>query len=166
MMRQRPWPKLLLRWAATLIILVLVLRFVDLSGLITRLRSIPPSLIALALAVSVLQVVLSAWRWRYTAGRLGVSVPMTLAVREYYLATFLNQVLPGGVVGDVNRAWRHSRVHSRVPARVPGICWRFMRLSLSGCPGSWCCFRWSCSPSLCFGVWVLLAVNRCPSGYP
>src|SRR5690554_7422355 len=113
MMRQRPWPKLLLRWAATLIILVLVLRFVALPGLITRLRSIPPSLIALALAVSVLQVVLSAWRWRYPAGRLGVSVPMTLAVREYYLATFLNQVLPGGVMGDVNRAWRHSRVHSQ-----------------------------------------------------
>ncbi|OJT00604.1 lysylphosphatidylglycerol synthase transmembrane domain-containing protein [Marinobacter nauticus] len=118
MMRQRPWPKLLLRWAATLIILVLVLRFVDLSGLIARLRSIPPSLIALALAVSVLQVVLSAWRWRYTAGRLGVSVPMTFAVREYYLATFLNQVLPGGVMGDVNRAWRHSRAHGqRAPER-------------------------------------------------
>ena len=33
---------------------------------------------------------------------------MVVAVREYYLATFLNQVLPGGVMGDVNRAWRHS----------------------------------------------------------
>ena len=118
MMRQRPWPKLLLRWAATLIILVLVLRFVDLSGLIARLRSISPSLIALALAVSIFQVVLSAWRWRYTAGRLGVSVPMTFAVREYHLATFLNQVLPGGVMGDVNRAWRHSRAQGqRAPER-------------------------------------------------
>jgi len=32
-----------------------------------------------------------------------------VAMREYYLAGFLNQVLPGGVVGDVNRAWRHAR---------------------------------------------------------
>ena len=31
------------------------------------------------------------------------------ALREYYLATFLNQILPGGVMGDVSRAWRHAR---------------------------------------------------------
>jgi uncharacterized membrane protein YbhN (UPF0104 family) len=30
-------------------------------------------------------------------------------LREYYLALFLNQVLPGGVLGDVSRAWRHGR---------------------------------------------------------
>ena len=38
-------------------------------------------------------------------GCLGV-----VAVREYYLAMFLNQVLPGGVLGDVTRAWRHARL--------------------------------------------------------
>jgi uncharacterized membrane protein YbhN (UPF0104 family) len=36
------------------------------------------------------------------------------AFREYYLAGFLNQVLPGGVMGDVNRAWRHSRSAKRL----------------------------------------------------
>ncbi|MET4024608.1 uncharacterized membrane protein YbhN (UPF0104 family) [Marinobacter sp. MBR-99] len=113
MMRQRPWFKLLLRWAATIIILALVIRYVDVSGILARLRTIPPSLVVLAIVVSVIQVVLSAWRWRYTAGRLGVSVPMTFAVREYYLATFLNQVLPGGVMVDVNRAWRHSRAQGQ-----------------------------------------------------
>ena len=62
----------------------------------------------LALLVSILQIVVSAWRWRYTAARLGLPLPLREAIREYYLASFLNQVLPGGVVGDANRAWRHG----------------------------------------------------------
>lgn len=112
MIHHRAWSKLMLRWLATLIILGLVFAFVDLSALVTRLATVPVSLIVVAVAISVLQVILSAWRWRYTAGRLGVGIPMAFAVREYYLASFLNQVLPGGMMGDVNRAWRHSKIHT------------------------------------------------------
>ena len=65
-------------------------------------------------ALGVPQVVLSAWRWRLTAARLGAHLPLGAAVREYYLATFLNQVLPGGVMGDAARAWRHARKESHV----------------------------------------------------
>ena len=110
MIHHRAWPKLTLRWLATLIILGLVFRFVDVPALIARLTMVPVSLVVLALAISVGQVLLSAWRWRYTANRLGVTIPMRFAVKEYYLASFLNQVLPGGVMGDVNRAWRHSKI--------------------------------------------------------
>ena len=107
------WLRLTLRWLTTLMILGLVFVFVDLSALVSRLATVPFSLVVLALVVSVVQVVLSAWRWRYTAGRLGVGIPMGFAVMEYYLASFLNQVLPGGVMGDVNRAWRHSKIHGQ-----------------------------------------------------
>src|SRR5690606_28998264 len=55
------------------------------------------------------QVALSAFRWRFTAARLGIALPFRQALREYYLASFLNQMLPGGVVGDASRGWRHSR---------------------------------------------------------
>jgi len=110
---RRAWSKLALRWLTTLVLLGLVLAFLDLPALASRLGSIPPGFVVLALGVSVIQVVLSAWRWRFTADRLGVGIPMGFAVREYYLASFLNQVLPGGVVGDVNRAWRHSKVHGQ-----------------------------------------------------
>lgn len=112
MIHHRGWPKLLLRWLATFAILGLVFAFVDLSALGARLATVPVSLIVLALGFSIVQVVLSAWRWRYTAGRLGIAIPMGFAVREYYLASFLNQVLPGGVMGDVNRAWRHSKIQT------------------------------------------------------
>ncbi|NWO10920.1 flippase-like domain-containing protein [Chromohalobacter salexigens] len=68
-----------------------------------------PGWLLLALALSVPQVVLSAWRWRLTARRMGLTLPLRRAVAEYYMATFLNQVLPGGVMGDASRAWRHAR---------------------------------------------------------
>lgn len=52
------------------------------------------------------QVVVSALRWRFTAIRLGEPIPISLAVSEYYVASFLNQSLPGGVAGDAIRAYR------------------------------------------------------------
>jgi len=81
---------------------------VDLGALAARLRGLPPELVVWGLWAGAVQVVLSATRWRFTAERLGLSLPLPAAVREYWLATFLNQVLPGGVVGDVGRAIRHG----------------------------------------------------------
>ena len=91
-------------------LLVGLARFVDASALVSRLARMQVTWVALAVAISGLQVGASAWRWRFTAGRLGMDLPFLEALREYYLATFLNQVLPGGIVGDVSRAWRHARL--------------------------------------------------------
>ena len=66
--------------------------------------SLPPVLAALAIVQA--QVVLSALRWRFTAGRLGHAIPIGLAIREYYIASFVNQVLPGGMAGDAIRGYR------------------------------------------------------------
>lgn len=65
--------------------------------------------VVVALGLSVIQVVLLAWRWRFTARRLGIDLPLRTAVREYYLGILLNQILPGGISGDLSRAWRQSR---------------------------------------------------------
>lgn len=78
-----------------------------------------PGWMLLALALTLPQVLLSAWRWRLTSSRLGLPLGWGRALREYYLALFLNQVLPGGVAGDAARAWRHSRDSGR-----RGSAWR------------------------------------------
>ncbi|MBV6656771.1 MAG: flippase-like domain-containing protein [Devosiaceae bacterium] len=57
-------------------------------------------------ALLTLQTLLSALRWKLTAERLGLSFSYGVAVREYYLAQFVNLSLPGGVLGDANRAYR------------------------------------------------------------
>lgn len=100
--------RLALRWLATLALLGVLAWQLDLSAVLSVLGAYNPWLLVPVLVLTVVQVTVSAWRWRYTAGRLGVPLPAGIAVREYYLATFLNQVLPGGVVGDINRAWRQS----------------------------------------------------------
>ena len=99
---------LIVRWGLTIVLLMALAWMLDTDRLIAELSRFSLLAVGLALLVSVAQVVLSAWRWRYTARCLGLSLAMKTAVREYYLATFLNQCLPGGVLGDVNRAWRHG----------------------------------------------------------
>lgn len=101
-------PGALLRWLPGLAVLVGILVWVDGAELGERLRNLSPGWVVLALLLSVVQVTVSAWRWKFTAARLGMRLPFRRALTEYYLAGFLNQVLPGGVVGDITRAWRHA----------------------------------------------------------
>lgn len=104
------------RWLLTVGIIGIVIHSVDARALWQELASFSPVVLMPALMLTVAQVILSAWRWCYTVERLGVPLTYGVAVREYYLATFLNQVLPGGVLGDVNRAWRHGGAGERLSA--------------------------------------------------
>lgn len=117
-----------IRWGATALVLLALLWWLDIPELMTEFGRFQFWVVLPALGFSVVQVCVSAWRWRFTARCLGLQLPFAVAVREYYLATFLNQVLPGGVMGDVNRAWRHSlnvssrlaSVHAVVIERLSG----------------------------------------------
>lgn len=92
----------------TVATLGLVARWVDAAEVGARLSELRLEWAALALSISVAQVAVLAWRWRFTAARLGLDLPLRTALAEYYLGIFVNQVLPGGVLGDVSRAWRHA----------------------------------------------------------
>ena len=92
--------------------------WLDLGMVASRLAAMRPTWVLFAAGISVVQVAVLAWRWSFTARCLGVDLPFLAAWREYYLSIFLNQVLPGGVLGDVTRAWRQAR--SQVHLREPG----------------------------------------------
>ncbi|MBL4683159.1 MAG: flippase-like domain-containing protein [Nannocystaceae bacterium] len=99
------------RWlkvAASVGLLALTATVVDLSGLMARLASIQMLPVLVALAVSVPQLAITAWRWHFTAGRMDLPLPFVVAWREYYVSTLLNSVLPGGVLGDASRVVRLS----------------------------------------------------------
>lgn len=49
---------------------------------------------------------LMARRWQIVASGFGLHLGYTHALREYYISQLVNQVLPGGVVGDASRAIR------------------------------------------------------------
>ena len=96
--------------------------------LLEALGNVPPGHIIAALLAVQVQVVASAWRWRFTARRLGHDLPLTLAIREYYVSSALNLVLPGGMAGDAVRAYR-SRTEGSGGWQRPAIAVVLERLS-------------------------------------
>lgn len=95
-----------LRVAAPVVVLATVWWLVDGADALARLSSASPAWIVLALIAANLQIVLSALRWRLTASQLGLGIGAATAVEEYYLAQWINQTVPGGVLGDAARAAR------------------------------------------------------------
>ncbi|SFR47877.1 Uncharacterized membrane protein YbhN, UPF0104 family [Marinobacter daqiaonensis] len=110
-----------LRWLLTATLLAAVIWLVEPASVWQQLRQVAPGWVLAALLVTPLQVVMSAWRWRYTLRRLGVTLSLTRAVGEYYLSVAINQLLPGGVVGDAGRAFRHSRQTGRAEVAIHGV---------------------------------------------
>lgn len=100
-----PW----LRALASVLLLAGLVAWVGPARLLGVLETLSIPWLLLALVLSVPQVLLSAWRWQFTTGLLGLPLPFLRALREYCLGNVLNQVLPGGVAGDLTRAWRHAR---------------------------------------------------------
>lgn len=90
--------------ALGLLVALVVLVDPDAWRAVPRVLELP--LLLAALALTGVQVVLATARWRIMARRLGHPLPVRLALQETYLATLLNQLLPGGVAGDAARAWR------------------------------------------------------------
>ncbi|HKL50708.1 MAG TPA: lysylphosphatidylglycerol synthase transmembrane domain-containing protein [Wenzhouxiangellaceae bacterium] len=86
-----------------------------------QVREVDPAWLAAALVLGTLQFLLSAERWRRTAARLDIPLGKRRALADYYVAGFANQVLPGGVVGDAGRAWRHSRTSGRPGPAVRAV---------------------------------------------
>ena len=86
---------LLFRLAASLALLTAVLLWLEPQTLLAAFAAPEPLWLAAALTLTIPQVALSAWRWRITAGRLGAPLGSGEALCEYYVATFLNQILPG-----------------------------------------------------------------------
>lgn len=85
--------------------------WVDVHAVVAELMAARVVPLVVALGLSMLLTVALAGRWSFTAGRMGLEVPLRVAVAEYFASTFLNRVLPGGVFGDVGRAVRVGRRH-------------------------------------------------------
>ncbi|WP_407952095.1 lysylphosphatidylglycerol synthase transmembrane domain-containing protein [Plantactinospora sonchi] len=87
------------------------------------LRLIDAGALAAALGIGVLTTVCCAWRWSLVAGGLGVRLPLGSAVAHCYRAVFLNATLPGGVLGDVDRAVRHGRDAGDIARGIRAVVW-------------------------------------------
>ena len=76
-----------------------------------------------ATAITGATTLCCAWRWRVVAERLGVDLELGPAFASVYRAQFLNATLPGGVLGDVDRAVGHGRSTGALGASIRSVVW-------------------------------------------
>jgi uncharacterized membrane protein YbhN (UPF0104 family) len=79
--------------------------------------------LAAVVGISVVTTACCAWRWCLVAHGLGVGMPLATAVAACYRSQFLNTTLPGGVAGDVHRAWRHGRDAGDLSRAARAVAW-------------------------------------------
>jgi uncharacterized membrane protein YbhN (UPF0104 family) len=104
--------KVVWAWARMLVgvgILGVLLHRLGEGAFLDGLRVIEPVTLLVAIGIGVLTTVFSAWRWCLAARGIGITLPMRTAVADYYQSLFLNATLPGGLLGDVNRAVQNGR---------------------------------------------------------
>ena len=102
-------------------IIALLLWRLGTAAFLDGLRVIDARALALAFAIGVTTTVCSAWRWCLVARGLGLRLSLGGAISSYYQALFLNAALPGGVLGDVDRAVRHGRDEGDVARGVRAV---------------------------------------------
>jgi uncharacterized membrane protein YbhN (UPF0104 family) len=87
------------------------------------LRAVDGAALAAATGIALVTTTCCAWRWRTVARGLGAELPLGTAVAAYYRSIFLNVALPGGIVGDVHRGFRHGRETRDVGRGLRAVAW-------------------------------------------
>lgn len=99
-----------LRAAGSALVLVATFAAVGRAGLLQQLAHLRIAWLGLATLLLVGQFPLMAARWCFFAKAISAGLAFRRALGEYFLSSFLNQVLPFGVLGDVTRVLRHARL--------------------------------------------------------
>jgi uncharacterized membrane protein YbhN (UPF0104 family) len=102
-------------------ILAVLLWRLGTGAFLDGLRVIDAGTLGAAFAIGVATTVLCAWRWCLVARGLGLRLSLRTAVADYYKALFINAALPGGVLGDVDRAVQHGREEGDVGRSVRAV---------------------------------------------
>ncbi len=108
--------------AGALVLGLLVWRF-GADAFVDGVRRLDATAVAAALSVGLVTTVAAAWRWTVVARGIGLEVPLRPAVAAYYRSQLVNVTVPGGVVGDVERAVRHGRGSGELAVSVRSVGW-------------------------------------------
>lgn len=113
----------LVRTAAGLGVLGAVLWQTGLGPFRAGLAALDVAVLALGVAIAVPTTVACAWRWQLVARGLGLDLRLGRAVAACYRAQFLNTTLPGGVLGDAHRGFRHGREEGSTGRGLRAVVW-------------------------------------------
>ncbi|TWG99823.1 uncharacterized protein (TIRG00374 family) [Nocardioides sp. J9] len=112
-----------IRLAVAVAILVVIVVRLGAEPFLDGLRHTDPLALLVALVVTAITTACCARRWSVVAARLDVHVPFATAYRSCYRSQLLNATLPGGVVGDVHRGYRHGRDTGELGRGFRSVAW-------------------------------------------
>ena len=107
---RRPPLRTVVALTGTILALAWVWTRIDPTERADAFRQVDPVWLGLAVILVPLQTLLAAERWLQVSRALGLQMTRTEAWTEFGLSTAVNQLLPGGVGGDVLRVWRQREV--------------------------------------------------------
>ena len=64
--------------------------------------------ILLIIILSFLQYIISAYRWMYISKHTNLNITFKDSLKFYYISSFMNNILPGGIIGDIFRVYHHA----------------------------------------------------------
>ncbi|AIF81999.1 hypothetical protein I862_07225 [endosymbiont of Acanthamoeba sp. UWC8] len=88
----------------------LVLGKLDISKLFVYLKNADIALLVVAIIASHLSLILSSLRSKFYFKQYGLTLPVIFTVSLYYLGTFYNILLPGGIGGDGYKVYLLSKL--------------------------------------------------------
>jgi uncharacterized membrane protein YbhN (UPF0104 family) len=101
--------KSLARIGAGVVVLAGIVATVGAGPFVHGVTSVSWPTVVIAVALTGVATLSAVWRWRVVASGFGLELSWMGATAAYYRSQFLNAVLPGGIVGDAHRAYRHGR---------------------------------------------------------
>lgn len=110
----------LLRTGVAVVVLGFLLSHVGSAPFVSAVDGVSAPALLLAICLTLASNAFSAARWVWVARRLDLDLDLATALPAYYRSTFLNQTLPGGILGDVHRAARQRAIRPVVWERLVG----------------------------------------------
>jgi glycosyltransferase 2 family protein len=111
------------RWLAGAMIVAVVVWRLGTGPFVHGIQAVDGRSLALATGIGFVTTVCAAWRWHLVARGLGVAVPLRAATAAYYRSQLLNTLLPGGVLGDIDRAVRHGNEVGDIGRGMRAVAW-------------------------------------------
>lgn len=112
-----------MRLAVGVLVLAVLVARLGTGPFVEGLRLTDAGALLAASAITAITTLCCAWRWRAVAERLGVTLDPWSAVAAVYRAQFLNATLPGGILGDVDRAVGSGRDTGALGLSVRAVVW-------------------------------------------
>lgn len=124
----------------TTVLLVLLFRRFDWARFAEVLRQMPAWFYAESLAVLTIGQVLYAYRWRVVLAGMGVDVPFSEVLRQYFIGSFFSNLMPTAVGGDASKVYYLGQRSGFVQVTASVILDRllgFVWLALMGAVLAW-----------------------------